>query len=411
MKKIFVSFIFLLTGYLIFAKTGYYRLIIKSDPATSYTLGWIQINGHNPVVYYDTWENYERTGKLSQRIDSVKTVKYKKDVHAFVEITGLKPGTKYAVRIDDSNSKSALMWFETFPVGDDIKLSIIAGGDSRTRRHVRRMADRMVGKLQPDMVIFDGDFTTMSKPFEWRRWFKDWQLTIHDGRLIPVFVVPGNHETAEDVVIMFDLGRFVHGYYSADISGGFLHLVSLNTQYKIPGEQTQWFENDLAANKDATWTFVAYHKPMRPHYSGKREGEQQYKYWAPVIYKYRVPLVLEGDTHTHKITYPVVPDENGDQGFSRNDSLGTVYVGEGCWGAPLRPADDPKSWTLDAASIDQFKWLWVTRDSIVVRTVEYHSVYGTAQLTPQTRFSVPEGIKLRILPGGKTYVIVRHPEK
>ncbi len=407
-KKIFLTAVLVLTVTIALAKTGYYRLIVAANPSYEYTLGWIQINGENPVVWYDTQENYQKTGKLENKITNIKIVKYKRHKHAFARLTGLKPGTKYVVQITDNNSQSPVMWFLTIPTGENVRLSVIAGGDSRTRRKVRRLADKMVAKLQPHLVIFDGDFTTFSKPCEWKRWFKDWQLTIHNGRLIPVFVIPGNHETKNDVLTMFDLHQFPNGYYSVDIGDKFIHLVSLNTQYKIPGEQTQWFVRDLEQNRDATWTIVAYHKPMRPHYSKKPEGEEQYRNWAEPIHKNGVQLVLEGDTHTHKITYPVRPDANGDQGFVRDDSTGTVYVGEGCWGAPLRPADDLKSWTRDAASIDQFKWLWIDKNTIEIRTVEYHSVHNTQQLSPDNVFTVPQGIKLRQMQDGNTVVTIKN---
>ncbi len=407
-RKILSLGLILFFSITIHAKTGYYRLIAKDDPAHSYTLGWIQLSGNQVIVKYDTQENFAKTGELKKTVEHIKFINYKGLKNAFCTITNLNPGTKYVIQIIDSDSKSPIMWFHTLPVGDNIQLSIIAGGDSRSRPEIRRMANRMVAKLQPDLVIFDGDFTYGSTEKQWLQWFEDWQLTIADGHLIPIIVVPGNHERKQDVCKFFDLLEHPHGYYSFNISGQFIHFVSLNTQYKIRGKQTSWFEKDLAAHQDATWTLVAYHKPMRPHYSRKREGDEQYNFWAPIIYKYRVPLVLEGDTHTHKITYPIRPDANGDEGFARDDQNGTVYVGEGCWGAPLRPADDLKTWTRDAASIDQFKWIWINKNEIQIRTVEYQSVDTTQDLSYQNRFTIPRGLKLRKTFDNQEVIIIKH---
>ncbi len=409
MKKLFFSLITIVfLASTLDARTGYYRLIIKNDPAHSYTLGWFQLSGQNVVVKYDTKENWLKNKELSKTLKSIRFIKYKGLVNGFCDIDSLDPNTDYVVQIIDSNSESPVFWFRTLPEGENIKLSVVAGGDSRSRPWIRKKANRMVARLQPDLVIFDGDFTLSSSKCQWRKWFKNWQLTIRDGHLIPILVVPGNHERDQDVVMFFDLQDHSNGYYSVNIAGNFIHFISLNTQYKISGDQTKWFIKDLENNRDATWTIVAYHKPMRPHYTGKREGDLQYRYWAEPIYKNQVPLVLEGDTHTHKITYPIKPDPDGDQGFVRDDDNGTVYIGEGCWGAPLRPADDKKSWTLDAASIDQFKWLWISPDEIQIRTVEYLSVDTTQDISVDNKFSVPEGIKLRQLPGGKDVVIIKH---
>ncbi len=407
-RKILTFGLVLLINISIYAKTGYYRLIAKNDPAHSYTIGWIQLSGNHAVLKYDTQENFSKTGELKNSIKKIRIIKYKGLKNAFVSITGLKPDTKYVIQIIDSDSQSPIMWFHTLPVGDNIHLSIIAGGDSRSRPEVRRMANRMVAKLQPDLVIFDGDFTYGSTEKQWLQWFEDWQLTISGGHLIPIVVIPGNHEKKQDVCKFFDLLDHPHGYYSFNISGNFIHFISLNTQYKIAGKQTQWFEKDLEQNRDATWTIVAYHKPMRPHYSRKKEGDLQYKYWAPIIYKFRIPLVIEGDTHTHKITYPIRPDDRGDEGFVRDDQNGTVYAGEGCWGAPLRPADDLKSWTRDAASVDQFKWIWITPQGIDIRTVEYHCVDSTQALTYEQRFTLPKGIKTRKTFDGQQVVTIKH---
>ena len=62
-----------------------------------------------------------------------------------------------------------------------------------------------------------------------------------------------------------------------------------------------------------------------------------------------------------KITYPLVPDttENSFMGFLRDDKNGTMFVGEGSWGAHPRANDDDKPWTLTSSSCNQVKWVHV----------------------------------------------------
>jgi len=42
----------------------------------------------------------------------------------------------------------------------------------------------------------------------------------------------------------------------------------------------------------------------------------------------------------------------GEQGFRRVSQGGTVFIGEGGWGAPLRSVSDPKIWTMKSARIN-----------------------------------------------------------
>ena len=405
MKKLSFFITFTLSFILSFSKTGYYRLIIQDNPAFSFTLAWCQLSGENPVVFYDTKQHYDKDSSFRFKISKVKFVHYKGMTNAFVKLAGLQPDTKYVVKIIDSDSQSPTFWFKTLPIDPEQKISIIAGGDSRSHPHIRRMANRMVAKLQPDFVIFDGDFTFHAWGIELRKWLKDWQLTIYNNHLIPILIVPGNHEKLPDLQALFNIAQ--NGYYALPVGLDFLKIIVLNTQFQIPGTQTQWLENQLKQTRDKTWTIAVYHKPIRPHYSGKSQGTQQYKYWAGLFYDYKVDLAVEGDTHTHKITYRIKPDSAGYQGFKRSDK-GTVFIGEGTWGAPLRPADDIKPWTFDAAKINQFKWLWIDKNQIQIRTVLYTSQKQTQQLSPDSHFKIPKGIKLRVYPDSSTVFTVKN---
>ena len=84
-------------------------------------------------------------------------------------------------------------------------------------------------------------------------------------------------------------------------------------------------------------------EPMRPHVGAKGEGTNPMK-WAATFYQYGLDLAIECDSHVMKRTQPLVPDANGDEGFraTSDDPRATVYIGEGCWGAPLRAAAKPE---------------------------------------------------------------------
>jgi hypothetical protein len=99
-----------------------------------------------------------------------------------------------------------------------------------------------------------------------------------------------------------------------------------------------------------------------------------YNWWADAFYNESMNLVVESDTHINKLTAAIKPSGSS---FTTTTTGGTVYVGEGSWGAPARSANDPKSWTIDLASIQQFKVISVSNDNLEVRTAQFDGSAST----------------------------------
>src|SRR5690606_9936619 len=140
----------------------------------------------------------------------------------------------------------------------------------------------------------------------------------------------------------------------------------------ILGDQLTWLKKDLTDSSDLIWKMAQYHKPMRPHTSGKTEGNSHYGAWAQLFYEKGVRLVVDCDSHVSKTTWPIRPSyaSGNDEGFIREDDRGTVYTGEGGWGAPLRGYNDAKSWTRNGGSFNQFKLVFIDENKIELRTIK-----------------------------------------
>lgn len=390
MKKLFLSFIIIFFSISIYAEIGKIRMIYNDLPSSSVTIVWTQESGRNPFVCFDTEYGLNKDNKLSYVVQPMQNWNYKGMDNFSIRLDNLQPNSTYYFVVFDSEGASEQYWFRTLQKNPS-KLSIIAGGDSRTNRDIRQLGNKMVAKLQPDFVIFDGDFVAYSSNSQWQNWLDDWQLTIADNRIIPIVPAMGNHEAEGDVEKIF--GSPENSIYSINF-GNLLHITILNTENTIEGQQTDWFIDDLQKSFYFKWKFVAFHKPIRPHYSSKPEGDLQYSFWAIPIFENNVNIVIEGDSHTCKITYPIEPDINGNEGFVRNDSTGTTFIGEGSWGAPLRAADDLKPWTLDAEMVNQFKWIFVDTNKIEIRTVLFENVDEVENLNFDNRFQIPQKINL-----------------
>lgn len=358
----------------LFAATDKYRLMWREDPSTSIVVGWCQQGGGTATVHYDT-TNHDGDHAAFQFTHSVdRTASHKGLNHNFARINNLQPNTAYYFYIEDADGKSDIFWFKTAPDNAYETLSIIAGGDSRNNRTPRQKANDLVSKLRPHAVFFGGDMTDDNTDLEWFNWLDDWQLTIaDDGRMTPIIAARGNHEFSnDDITDIFDTpGSDV--YFALNFGGDLLRAYTLNSLIFAGGNQSDWLEDDLINNGVNTiWRTAQYHFPIRPHVSSKFDNFLQYDSWADLFADHRVQLVIECDAHTVKTTWPIVPDNGSgsEEGFIRDDINGTVYTGEGCWGAPLRDDDDAKGWTRSSGKFNQFKWILIDRYKMELRTIK-----------------------------------------
>ncbi len=363
------------------ANTDKYRIILLDDPSSTITIAWNQISGTSPTVYYGTVDHGTNVASYPSSKTVDVTTTYRGMSNQFAKLSGLLPNTNYYFVIQDSNSTSARFWFRTAP-NDNTCLSFIAGGDSRNNRTPRQNANLLVSKLKPHGVFFGGDMINFDSDGEWQDWFDDWQLTTaSDGRMFPIVPARGNHEAAGTIQQLFNTPT--DSYYAITWGNNLIRTYTLNSEISVSGNQLTWLTNDLASNPGATWKMAQYHKPMRPHVSGKSEGNDEYNAWANLFFNNNVRLVVDCDSHTAKTTWPLEPSTaaGNDEGFIRNDDFGTVYAGEGCWGAPLRAADDAKSWTRNSGSFNQFNLIYVTPTKIELRVVLTDNASSVGELS------------------------------
>ena len=413
-------------GHTAAADSDLYRVAWTDNPSTTATIGWRQLSGTNARIEYGTAS--DGTGWSSHAVDEVRDMLHPDDSKSldtsFAFLTGLNAGTAYYFQVCDSEGCSDTRWFKTAPDSAE-DMTFVAGGDSRTNREPRQIGNELVGKIRPHFVLFNGDFTDDGTEEQWRAWLEDWQLAeSEDGRIYPIVATHGNHEN--DVVDMLSLvfGIKESGYYTLNVGGDMMEIFTLNSETE-PGvgygayssqDDSAWnaqktqFATD-AANSTAIWKIGNYHRPMRPHTSGKTEGTGRIEAWANTFTDTGFELIVESDTHMAKYTFPVVlSDEEGSyQDFKRDDANGTMLIGEGSWGAPTRPTDDDKPWTMDSASFWQFKLVHASAEKLDIRTVQFGSetdlinntMLDTDSVTALTQteqdtnaFAIPAGLPL-----------------
>ncbi len=385
-----------------------FRCIWNDDPATTMTIGYHGTLFTNGRVYFDVVDHGQNVGAyaMSQAPDKTHTPKLLNV--KFVRLKNLQPDTKYYFVVSNNGSDtSPRMWFKTASNDNNQRLSLIVGGDSRNPSgisisyDVRERANQVVAKLRPDAVVFGGDMTLLDTGFEWGIWFDDWQQTIAaDGRMTPIIPARGNHETSSSSVYdLFDTPT-EDTYYAVGFGTDLLRIYTLNSLISVTGNQATWLANDLASNPCTYWKLAQYHYPTRPTTSGKDERDNQRSAWSTLFDQFGVALVAESDAHLCKYTYPVlvsddVTDPTYDEGFVRNDQRGVTYIGEGGWGAEIRPTDDTKMWTSDAGEFHQIKWVFVDKNSIEIRTIKTEEVAQIpAKTEADSKFTIAPGTYL-----------------
>jgi hypothetical protein len=403
------------------AKTFGYRVMINDDPSTTATIGYSTTESEaipNPgshipdkelikvdtTVYVDTTDKGLAFDKYAGVYKPTRVVEHKGMYNYFLSLKALKPSTKYYfIVVDGKKGKEGVsrrLWFKTAADSNTTRLSIISGGDTRTNRKPRQEGMKIVAKLRPDFVMFQGDHTTLNSTWEWERWLNDWQLTIaQDGRVTPAIFTRGNHESSnKDLENIFNTPSGV--YYAVTFGRDLLRIYTLNSESAVSGDQAKWLGNDLSENSNVRWKFAQYHSPIRPHTAGKKDETVMYQTWAPLFYSGRMNVVAEADAHTVKVTWPVRPSTSGDDGFARDDANGTVFIGEGTWGAPLRANDNLKSWTRDSGRFNSFFWIFVDKEKTELRSIVIGNPDAVASVLDTDRFAPPAGLNVWKAPNG-----------
>jgi hypothetical protein len=416
------------------AKTERLRIAWFDDPAAKAMVCWDQVSGKKPVLHYDTKDHGKNLEAYAHHHPARESNDYHGMNNTFARLENLAADTAYYCAIADSEGLSRTFWFRTAPDRAQ-PFSFAAGGDTKSEpgsRERGRLSNTFIPKLQPLFVIYAGDFVSGNglNASYWQNWLADWDAdtTTEDGRVFPLVPVRGNHEEHQDILYkLFNLPD-QSGYFAFNLGGDLLRVYTLNSEINIKNPATRknrkkksadlrrhtaWLEKDLKAHPDTRLKVVAYHKPFRPHTQAKAENDYIAESWAPLFEKYGVDAAFEGDSHMHKITYPVRMDsgEGSEEGFIRDDRKGTVYIGEGSWGAPTRACDDDKTWTLASGRFAQFKWVHVYPNGLKIHTVITEKpAPGMASVSTDRPLNIPAGTPLFDSNGkGRVITIPRRP--
>ena len=428
--KHLITFIFsILLNFVAFGTTDRYRLMFNNDPSTEVTIGWQQLSGNTPEVYYGTVDHGTNWSQYSNSQGVHKMTNYMGMNNQFAKLTGLTPNTIYYFVIKDSQGTGSRYWFKTCPDQSTERLSFVSGGDSRSGQTQRRNSNIMVAKIRPHAVLFGGDLVDSPDPSSVQTWFDDWEFSYtSDGQIIPLVHSYGNHEEYGDGGPEFFSELFdcpFDMYFNVKFGGNLFSLYTLNGEL-LPGHtipsaskrlaQTNWLASELPSD-NSIWKAAQYHRPIVPHYSGKGEGADEFNDWANLFYDNGVRLVMESDAHVTKMTEEVRPAFSAASGSSSNwfttsgipQDKGMTFIGEGSWGT-IRTPDDSHPMTTAMTSMYQFAWIVVDQCRIQVRTIDTQNPNAIPEHTISDLFSVSPALEGQVwkpssLPSGIVEIV------
>lgn len=336
----------------------HWRVIWKKNPATQAMVAWnTKTEGK---VHQLRWrekgaKEYQSVAATSGQFSYGDKKKDENDVpyalyYHQVDLEGLKPYTTYEVEFVSDTATSRMFYFVTAPAGDT-PLSLLYGGDSRTKREPRREingfmarlvheseaaedpADRIVG------VMHGGDFAQVGTDIVmWNNWMEDHEhLVTKSGRLVPMIPARGNHDRGRLFNECFGFKNDDTRNWYAVSFGSLLRVVTLNTETSIAGDQARWLKKELAASvPNHSWVVPQYH---RPGYSAVKIPGGALAHWVPIFEEFNLKLVCEADGHVIKRTLPIRK--------GKHDETGVVYIGEGGFGVEQRTPKE-KRWFLQS---------------------------------------------------------------
>jgi len=318
-----------------------WEYLAGSEPAA----GWRETTGDRPPpARRDRVVFSYRTGEAEAwREVKVRRQPFAGTAHqvAFVELEDLPAGSEVEFRLDERSHR-----FRTAPE-DAGGLRFVTGGDMFHNRELLDAMNARAGAEDPCFALLGGDlaYTNDVNHGRWFEWFDSWleHARTPDGRLVPMVVAIGNHETigagyrptdapgpggATEFFSLFGMPEEGEATQAIDFGDG-LSLVLLDSGHAANvADQNDWLERQLAARESVKRLFACYHRPAWGCGTKENAVEIQ-KEWCPLFEKYRVDAVFENDHHVFSRSHPLV-------GGKRDDANGVPYLGAGAWGVGVR---------------------------------------------------------------------------
>lgn len=279
-----------------------------------------------------------------------------------VNLTGLKPGTRYAYRVGDGTADgwSPVYTFVT-AVQQPQQVSVLVAGDSQSLPTNYSLWQKVLqtavhDETPEDFLVQTGDLVDAgAEEQHWESWFAAGRGVLEG---LPEMPALGNHENARGGAGYFTahfqlptngpegLKELAYSFDYGDVH--WIVLDSEATSWSAREQQLQWLEADLQAAKDRLWKVVVFH---RTPYEVKRwrPNSDLVNFYVPLFDRYHVDLVLSGHDHSYARSYPLRQGQVA-KATPTDLTQGTVYIVTGRSGVKTYTDTYQPDWAAAFAS-------------------------------------------------------------
>ncbi|MCI0381766.1 MAG: metallophosphoesterase family protein [Chlamydiae bacterium] len=338
----------------------------QGDPSTTMDIRWFEGGNIHQLYVRKKGEN-----NWLRKIAHYQPLKY--NGIAYVELADLEEDTTYEFHFSEGEK---IYEFRTLPSSLDRTICCGIGGDLLFKEASFRKMGAAVAKSDPDFVIVGGDIAyterrknswknlrrERKKIEKWKHFFELWKETmIHEGRVIPLIPVAGNHDIRKRKKIdglfyrIFAFPEKNISYRNFDIGKTIsFFLLDSNHSHPIEKHQKDWLHWSLYSHQSYHYKIPIYHIAAYP--SAKKANfnaptpKKIRTHWVPLFEKYQVQVAFENHNHTYKRTYPLLKN--------RIDPSGVIYLGDGAWGVDPRPVKTSAFYLAEAKKINM---IWLAR--------------------------------------------------
>ena len=335
----------------------------QGDPSTTMTINFQTAEAPDIVeavydVSADASEFQFRAEGVSRQIPGLPDGRYINSV----ELTGLTPGQVYYFKIPTAGGLSQIYAFRTVPASDE-PIRFATGGDT-LGTHIFRQLLEQLKEQNPLFLVIGGDLAYADGDFEkidrWEAWWDIWHDndTTAEGRLIPLVLGIGNHETNKLIDTKEKRAPFYFGFFPQGGEAVFSHqfganlgMIILDTGHlRAHHTQNEFLEEQLKAYASLPYRVAVYHVPLYPShrdYEGSASAAGR-THWLPLFDEYELSVGFENHDHTFKRTKRL-----------RNNEVypeGTLYVGDGNAGVMPRTVNEDL-WYMERVGRESHFWI------------------------------------------------------
>lgn len=278
-----------------------------------------------------------------------------------IQLTGLRPNTRYAYRCRWEDRITETFTFRTPPPRGTQTFRIAAVGASFGSNEIGEEIARRIAYEHPELVLHTGGkVENPADAEEWRtQFFRPFSALINR---VPLFPIWGHSGPPTDVFRDYFHFPEDRSYWSLEYANALIIGLDSNDSGAPDTEQSIWLEQTLSSNR-LRWAVVILHEPLFSAHPQNPSSETRWE-WQRLFQEYNVDLVLSGRDRFYHRTDPIGYVTNPQQKQS-----GVVHINTGGGGAPLQPSV-VMPYTRKRNHVNHFLILDFEHDRLVGRAID-----------------------------------------